>query len=152
MTEKATRSAATPDTYTAPPRKASRSAATAGTPATTLIAIMIDADTGRVVRVEARDASGTGRDVSSAEKATLVNRWGGRNLEDLLEQAFEAGITSVLGGDPEPDSVEESSEDAQLRRSLLAPLIERSGVKRLMESAVLERVISSTLIEQSTTK
>ena len=160
-------SATTPDTYTASPgstqspsvssdqytkRKPTRSAPTADTPATALIAIMIDVDTGRVVDVEGRDTSGSRRDLSTTEKATLVNRWGSRSVEDLLEQAFEAGIACVLDGDMEPDSTDESPDDAKLRRLLLAPLIERSGVKRLMESAVLDRAISSTLVDRSTKK
>ena len=72
-------------------------------------------------------------------------------LDDLLERAFEAGIACVLGGDADVDATQESPEDAQLRRQLLAPLIKRSAVNHLRESGALNRAIVNTLIDPSKT-
>jgi hypothetical protein len=65
-----------------------------------------------------------------------------------MEQAFEAGIATVLGHEEE-EPTEETPEDAELRRELLAPLIERSGLAHLTERTALNRAILGTLIEHS---
>jgi hypothetical protein len=51
-----------------------------------------------------------------------------------------------------PIASNESADEAELRHRLLAPLIERSVVRHLMERAVLDRAILSTLIDHSTTQ
>lgn len=131
------------------PRKTSRAApARPDRAETKLLAITIDTDTGRVVRLEGFDATGNRHELSETDRATLTTREREDRLEDLVEQAFEAGIACVLGGDMELDAAAESPEDVVLRRRLLAPLIERSTVRHLLDSAVLNRAILRTLIEQ----
>jgi hypothetical protein len=67
-----------------------------------------------------------------------------------VEQAFEAGIASVLGREEdEGETTEESPEDVELRRELLAPLMERSGLGLLTERVALNRAMLGTLIEHS---
>jgi hypothetical protein len=113
------------------------------------VTITIDAASAEVVRVEGLDATGTRRELSDEEKASLVN--GGRRdelLEAVVEHAFEAGIACVLGDDEE-ETPPESPADAALRHQLLAPLIERSVVGRLRERAALNRAMLGTLIEHS---
>jgi len=71
-------------------------------------------------------------------------------IVDLVEEAFEAGIACVLGGDTEPVDVNESVEDVELRHQLLAPLIERSAVvKSWIERGALNRAVVNSLIEGS---
>lgn len=118
-------------------------------PATKFLTVTIDADSARVVRVEGQNASGARHDLTRDERSNLAN--GDDRLDDLLERAFEAGIACVLGGDDDLDATQESPEDAQLRHQLLAPLIERSAVKQLRESGVLNRAIMNTLIDSSKT-
>ena len=108
----------------------------------------IDAETARVVHIEGLDASGARHELSPAEREVLLQRATDGRLEDLVERAFEAGIACVLD-DGEPAGDAESPEDAELRHELLAPLIERSSVRHLTESAVLDRLVLSTLIEHS---
>jgi hypothetical protein len=119
-------------------------------PATKYLTVTIDADSARVIRVEGQNASGTSHELTRDERRRLVSV-GDDRLDDLLERAFEAGIACVLGGDADVDETQESPEDAQLRRELLAPLIKRSAVKRLRESGVLNRAIVNTLIESPAT-
>jgi len=119
-------------------------------PATKYLTVTIDADSARVVRVEGQNASGTRHELTRDERRNLANI-GDDRLDDLLERAFEAGIACVLGGDADVDETQESPEDAQLRRELLAPLIKRSAVRRLRESGVLNRAIVNTLIESPAT-
>jgi hypothetical protein len=122
-------------------------------PRITAVTVTIDADSGDIVRIEGLDSTGARRELSDEEKKSL--RKEGRSderLAALVEQAFEAGIACVLGdvGDAEEEAAEESPEDAELRRMLLAPLIERSAVGHLMERAALNRAILGTLLEHST--
>jgi hypothetical protein len=115
------------------------------------LAIVMDAETARVVRVEGVDRTGGHHELPAAEKTALAKRGRAGRIEDVIQQAFEAGIACVLDAHAEPDAAEESAEDAALRGRLLAPLIERSAVRRLLDAAVLDRAILNTLIEHSTT-
>lgn len=119
--------------------------------AETLFAFTIDASTAQVVKLEALDASGVRRELSEEEKQSLAP--GGREggLEEFVEKAFEAGIACVLGED-EGERAGEAAEEAELRHLLLAPLIEHSPVKRLVQREALDRAILETLIRHATHK
>ena len=110
----------------------------------------IDANTGQIVRLESLDATGTRHELSDEEKASLAQEGSEDRLEDVLEQAFEAGIACVLGGGAGQDKAQESAEDAELRHLLLTPLIEHSPARHLLRPDVLNRAILATLIEHST--
>lgn len=130
----------------------SRKGPSSGTdrPATKYLTVTIDADSARVIRIEGQNASGARHELTRDERRSLASGSDDR-LDDLLERAFEAGIACVLGGDADVDATQESPEDAQLRRQLLAPLIERSAVNHLRESGALNRAILNTLIDPSKT-
>jgi hypothetical protein len=118
-----------------------------------LFTITIDANTAQIVRLESQDATGSRHELSDEEKASLAQeaQEGGEDrLEDVLEQAFEAGIACVLGGAAGQDKAQESAEDAELRHLLLTPLIEHSPARHLLRPDVLNRAILATLIEHST--
>jgi hypothetical protein len=108
----------------------------------------IDADTAQVVKFESVDASGSTREISGEEMASLIQQ-GSQKLEQALEEAFEAGIDCVLGGEARPSGAEESEEDAELRHLLLAPLIEHSPAKRLLQPEAMNRMLLETLIQRS---
>ena len=112
-----------------------------------LFAFTIDSNTARVVSVEALDASGARHEVSEAEKASFARKKS-EPLEQALQEAFEAGIDCVLGGD-EDQGETESQQDVEIRKVLLSPLIKRSSAKRLLDRAVLDRAILDTLFEHS---
>ena len=113
-----------------------------------LFAFTIDSKTARVVKIESLDPSGTRRELSDEEKASVLSEIVESRLEDIVEQAFEAGIACVLG-DRNEELAQESEEEAEVRRLLLRPLIEHSAAKRLLEREVLSRVVLGTLIRQS---
>jgi hypothetical protein len=112
------------------------------------VTITIDADSAEVVRIEGVDATGSRHELSDEEKTSLMKERHEEPLGALVEQAFEAGIATVLGHEEE-EPTEETPEDAELRRELLAPLIERSGLAHLTERTALNRAILGTLIEHS---
>lgn len=115
-----------------------------------LIALTVDAGSGRIVAIERVDGAGARHPLSEEERARLIGAQPKATLEGVVEQAFEAGIECVLGdaGEKEPA---ESKEDAELSRILLRSLIERSGAGRLLQRNALHRAIIGTLIEHAAT-
>jgi hypothetical protein len=136
----------------------SSSASSKSVPQPDLLTVTIQTRTGQIVKIESVDDTGARHELSDEEKASLAKERGEVTLETVLEQAFEAGIASVLGDEAsdEPqgfgDESPESEEDADLRRMLLRPLIERSAAKRLMRRDVLSRVILETLIQHAASR
>ncbi|MBA1156830.1 hypothetical protein [Microvirga mediterraneensis] len=112
-------------------------------------AVTLDAKTGTIIQIEGIDATGARHELSKDEKAELARDNGRAGLEQLLEQAFEAGIACVLGGEDEAVGAREPKEEADLRRILLKPLIDESPAARLMRRDVLDRAIVETLIHHS---
>lgn len=112
-----------------------------------LIAVTLEPASGRIVKVETVDEAGARRELNGEEKAALAEQAMDATLEDILEQAFEAGISSVLYPRDEADETPESEEDALLRRLILRPMIKRSAAHRLMKREVLGRAILGTLIQ-----
>jgi hypothetical protein len=113
-----------------------------------LFALTVDATTAQIVKFESLDASGARSELSDDEKMSLVRTGNGDRLEELVEQAFEAGIACVLGDEGE-SRTKESKEDAELRHLLLTPLIEGSLAKRLLTGEVLNRAVLGTLLQHS---
>jgi hypothetical protein len=109
----------------------------------------IDANTAQVVKCETVDASGASHEISDEEIASLAQQ-GSQKLEEALEEAFEAGIDCILGGEDGRGDTEESERDAELRRLLLKPLIEHSPAKRLLQREAVNRILLETLIQRST--
>jgi len=103
-----------------------------------------------VLKVETLDAKGARREVSEEEKATLARERTER-IEDALEQAFEAGIECVLGGEVETTEVNDSDNDVALRHVLVSPLMQQSPASRLLQREVLDRAILETLLHHSLT-
>ena len=113
------------------------------------VTITIDAESAEVVRVEGVDATGARHELSDDEKASLMKEGRDERVTALVEQAFEAGIACVLGVEDEEETTQESPEDAEFRRQLLAPLLERSGLGQLTDRPALNRAILGTLMEHS---
>lgn len=114
-----------------------------------LLAITVDADTAQVVRIEGLEPNGARRELSKTDREVLLSRVTDGRVEDFVERAFEAGIACVLDDEPRSAASQESAEEAELRHKLLAPLIERSAVRHLIEPAVLDRAILGTLIDHA---
>ena len=113
-----------------------------------LLSVTIDAANGRIVSLERVDESGARRALSDEEKASVTNGRAGATIERLVEEAFEAGIECVLGGNEEP---QETSTDDELSHILLQSLLERSKARRLIQAEVLNKAIVGTLVEEAAT-
>ena len=115
-----------------------------------LLTFTIQARTGQIVKIESVDSAGAHHELSDEEKTNLAKEKSKATLEDMLEQAFEAGIACVLGDADGEDDPPKSAKDADLRRLLLRPLIEDGSAKRLMQRDFLSRVMLATLIQNAT--
>jgi len=130
--------------------KGAKSPATGSEPARNpeLLALTINAETGQIVRLERVDSGGARHELSEEQRAKLAQEKGEHTLEALIEEVFEAGIASVLGGTGR-FSASESEEEAELRRLLLRPLIERSPARHLMKPDTLTRATLGTLLRNN---
>ena len=116
-----------------------------------LLTVTIHAKTGQIVKIEGVDSAGRHHELSDEEKTNLAREKSKATLEDIIEQAFEAGLACVFGDeDGEDDDPRESAKDADLRRLLLRPLIEDGAAERLMQRDLLNRAMLTTLIQNST--
>src|SRR6516164_236079 len=114
-----------------------------------LLTFTIQARTGQIVKIESVDSTGVRHELSDEEKTNLAKEKSKATLEDMLEQAFEAGIACVLGDADGEDDPPESAKDADLRRLLLRPLLEEGAAKRLMQRDILSRAMLTTLIQNA---
>jgi hypothetical protein len=115
-----------------------------------LITATIETATGKIIDVRSVDDAGASSELTTDRRAMLSEQIGEASLEDLFEQAFEAGIASVLGDDDEADAeASESEEDVALRHQILQPMIEHSAARRLIQQEVLGRAIVGTLIRKA---
>ncbi len=113
-----------------------------------LFAFTIDPKTAEIVKLECLDSNGARHELSDAEKTSLAGAGAEDEIQDIVEQVFEAGIACVLGEKGSEQS-EESAAEAELRPLLLTPLIQESPVRRLMRRDTLRRAILGTLIRNS---
>jgi hypothetical protein len=119
------------------------------TPSSQLLVFTLDAASGRIVRLEGMDSSGTHHELTAQQTADLSKQASQDTLAHALERVFEAGIACVLGDEKRRSHREESAEDAELRQLLLGLLLEHSSAKRLMEPHALRQIILKSLIHDA---
>jgi hypothetical protein len=112
------------------------------------VSFTIDMTSGRIAWVEAIDSAGDRHELSAEETSQLASQRMS-TLEDVLERAFEAGISSVLDEAPVDEVEAESEEESRLRRLILRPMIERSAVRHLLKREVLVRALLGTLLQDA---
>lgn len=114
-----------------------------------LVAITIDAVTGRLVRIEHVDDAGARREVSGEDRSLLAATGPGGTVQSLVEQAFEAGVACGLGDSAAAVEPATSDDEAELIRLLLASLIAHSPAQPLLQGEVVRRAIVATLLEDA---
>jgi len=111
----------------------------------------LNAATGAVIRIEMVDPHGKRYEVPKDETVALAGKDGLHEIEAALDDAFEAGISSLLapmgGNEPDEDSevTEDSDEEKELRRVLLMQIIGRDVRRRLQRRLVQRFILSRTL-------
>jgi hypothetical protein len=114
-----------------------------------MVSVILDADTGAVLRVESLDPAGARRELTDEDRARLAGR-AQETIEAIVERAFEAGIACVLGqAEDETADGEDAEDEVALERLLLRPLMHRSGARRLLRREVLDRAALASLIRHA---
>jgi hypothetical protein len=106
------------------------------------IIFTIRAPAGEVVKVEKIDAGGNRRDLSKEEITGFVGKSEENEIEEALDEAFEAGISSLLDPRSEVEESPETGEEVALRRELLT-LIVGAGARRRLQRRIVQRLILS---------
>jgi hypothetical protein len=105
----------------------------------------LSAPSGAVVKIEKIDASGKRREVAMDETLTIVGEGNSHAIEAALDEAFEAGISSVVEAGTADDDDMESEEDTELRRVLLTTMVGPEVRHRLQRRLVQRLVLTRTL-------
>ena len=100
------------------------------------------APAGEVVKVEKIDVGGNRHALSKEEIAAIVGKNEVSEIEDALDEAFEAGICSLLDPRSEVEERQETGDEVALRRELLS-LIVGAGVRRRLQRRIVQRLILS---------
>jgi hypothetical protein len=106
------------------------------------IIFTVRAPTGEVLKVEKIDIGGNRRDLSKEEVADLVGKSEESEIENSLDEAFEAGIGSLLDPSSEVEESPETADEVALRRELLT-LIVGAGARRRLQRRIAQRLILS---------
>jgi len=132
-------------------RKASEAASSEGLDGS--IVVTLNAGTGSIVKIEIVGSDGSRHELSAKEAAGFLAEHPKSTLEDVVQEAFEAGIACVLDEVSDVSAADEgageSREDALLHEILLGALIQRTAAKRLLSRDVLNRAMLSTIISEA---
>ena len=97
---------------------------------------------GEVVRIEKVDSGGKRSEIQKDEAAMLAGKQNLDEVESALDEAFEAGIFSVLDPGGQQEAAEETDEEIDLRRLMLKLIIGRE-VRQRLQSRIAQRLILS---------
>jgi hypothetical protein len=122
---------------TGPKQEPVRAAAGDGTEQ---IVFTLRVPTGEVLKVERLDVGGNRRSLSKEEITGLVGKSEESEIEDALDEAFEAGICSLLDPRSQIEERPETGDEVALRRELLA-LIVGGGARRRLQRRIVQRLI-----------
>jgi hypothetical protein len=112
--------------------------------------VTIKSPMGKIVRVEKIDKSGKRHEIEHEEWAKLVGEDELDEIEDALEQAFEAGLAAILGEEYEEDEAPESDEERNVRRLLIGGLLRRRRVhRRILHGLLVGRLIRRRPLKRS---
>src|SRR5689334_15802579 len=105
----------------------------------------LSAPSGAVVKIEKIDATGKRREIAMDETLTIIGEGNSHAIEAALDEAFEAGISSVVEAGPADDDDMESEEDMELRRVLLTGMVGPEVRHRLQRRPVQRLILARTL-------
>lgn len=105
----------------------------------------LNAATGAIIKIEIVDASGKRKDIPREETVALAGKDNLHEIEAALDEAFEAGISSVFEPTDDDEPSDETEEEKELRRVLLMRLIGRNVRRRLQHRLVQRLILSRTL-------
>lgn len=120
----------------------------AGTSEEEQLVVTIKGPRGKIVRIEKIDKTGKRHELEHKEWAKLVGDDELDEIEEALEEAFEAGIAGMFGEEYEEDEAYEDDEEKAVRRLLIGGLLRRRPVQR----RILHRLLVSRLLRRQLVK
>jgi hypothetical protein len=108
------------------------------------LVVTINPAMGRIVRVEKIDKAGKHEELSEDECGRLVGEDEVEEIQDALDEAFEAAVVSVVGKDDQAEGEYEDDEEKAMRRFLISDLLIPPAVRR----RILHRLLLSRLLRR----
>lgn len=108
------------------------------------LVVTIDPAVGGIIKVETIDTAGKHEELSDEESARLVGEDEVEEIQDALEEAFEAAVMSVIGEEDQTERENEDEEEKAIRRFLINDLL----IPRAVRRRILHRILLSRLLRR----
>ena len=106
------------------------------------LVVTINPAMGGIVKVEKLDKAGKHEELSDEECARLVGEDEVEDIQDALDEAFEAAVMSVIGDGNQAEEEYEDDAEKAIRRFLISDLlIPRAVRRRILHRLVLSRML-----------
>jgi hypothetical protein len=132
------------DTYRESERKGVSSFKSAPEDEMTQLVVTINPAMGGIVKVEKIDKAGKHEELSNEECARLVGEDEVDEIQDAIEEAFEAAVMSVIGEEDQAERENDDEEEKAIRRFLINDLL----IPRAVHRRILDRVLLSRMLRR----
>ncbi len=106
------------------------------------LVVTINPAMGEIVKVEQIDKAGKHEELAEQELARLVGEDEVEEIQDALDEAFEAAVLSVIGEGDRDEREDDNEEEKAIRRFLISDiLIPRAVRRRILHRLVLSRML-----------
>ena len=112
------------------------------------LVVTINPAMGRIVRVEKIDKAGKHEELSEEECGRLVGEDEVEEIQEALDEAFEAAVVSVIGEKDEAEGEYEGDEEKAIRRFLISDLL----IPRPVRQRILHRLLLSRMLRRRVPK
>jgi hypothetical protein len=129
-------------------RKGVSSFKTAPEEQTKQLVVTINPAMGGIVKVERIDKAGNHEELSEEECARLIGEDEVEEIQDALDEAFEAAVVSVIGEEDHAEGEYEDKREKAIRRFLIGDILIPRGVRR----RILHRLLLSRLLRRRSSK
>ena len=112
------------------------------------LVVTINPAMGGIVRVEKVDKAGKHEELSEEECGRLVGEDEVEEILAALDEAFEAAVGSVIGGENQAGEEDEDDEEKAIRRFLTTDLL----IPRAVRRRILHRLLLSRMLRRRSRK
>ena len=110
------------------------------------LVVTINPAMGGIVKLEKIGKAGKHEELSDEECARLVGEDEVEEIQDAIDEAFEAAVMSVIGEEDQAERENEDEEDKAIRRFLINDLlIPRAVRRRILHRLLLSRMLRRRL-------
>jgi len=112
------------------------------------LVVTINPAMGGIVKVEKIDKAGKHEELSEEECGKLVGEDEVEEIQAALDEAFEAAVVSVIGGEDEAEGDYEDNGEKAIRRFLISDLL----IPRAVRRRILHRLLLSRMLRRRVPK